>query len=146
MTVPGDSDVVAGGAGLMGPCPPPQHQPPGGVLHILYYVYTMYIQSICIVYRKIYYIYTKYIPSVFWAYTMYKQGIYNVYTKDIPYSIFHEYSWYITGILKRYTRYIPGIFQSYAVLTNMPGIYLLHNKWVYTRHIGEDGIWLIYTR
>ncbi len=29
-----------------------------------------------------------------------------------------------------YTKYIPGIFQSYPVLTNMPGIYLLHNKWV----------------
>jgi hypothetical protein len=23
-------DVIAGGAGGMGPCPPPQHQPPGG--------------------------------------------------------------------------------------------------------------------
>ncbi len=29
-------DVIAGGAGGMGPCPPPQHQPPGGI----YMVYT----------------------------------------------------------------------------------------------------------
>ena len=31
MTRPGD--VIAGGSGgiMMGPCPPPQHQPPGGV-------------------------------------------------------------------------------------------------------------------
>ena len=28
ITRPGD--VIAGGAGGMGPCPPPQHQPPGG--------------------------------------------------------------------------------------------------------------------
>jgi len=27
MTRPGD--VIAGGSGGMGPCPPPQHQPPG---------------------------------------------------------------------------------------------------------------------
>ncbi len=25
-----EKDVIAGGAGGMGPCPPPQHQPPGG--------------------------------------------------------------------------------------------------------------------
>jgi hypothetical protein len=64
------------GAGGMGPCPPQQHQPPGGVythgtsftkkagnlrrgkveshhIRILYYVYIMYIQSIYIVYPKI---------------------------------------------------------------------------------------------
>ncbi len=35
MTRPGD--VIAGGAGGMGPCNPPQHQPPGGV-------YTLIIQ------------------------------------------------------------------------------------------------------
>jgi hypothetical protein len=65
MTRLGDLDVIAGGAGGMGPCPPPQHQPPGGVnTHIIlciyivnpknilciYQVYTMYILSICYVY------------------------------------------------------------------------------------------------
>ncbi len=40
------------------------------------------------------------------------------------------YICYIHIIYQVYSRYIPGIFQSYAVLTNMPGIYLLHNKWV----------------
>ena len=38
-------DVIAGGSGGMGPCPPPQHQPPGGVymynILFIYHVYTM---------------------------------------------------------------------------------------------------------
>ncbi len=42
MTRPGD--VIAGGAGGMGPCHPPQHQPPGGVYTLIilciYNVYT----------------------------------------------------------------------------------------------------------
>ncbi len=48
MTRPGDA--IAGIAGGMGPCPPPQHQPPGGVYtHIIlciYNVYTKYIHCI----------------------------------------------------------------------------------------------------
>jgi hypothetical protein len=40
------------------------------------------------------------------------------------------YICYIYVIYKVYTKYIPGIFQSYAHRTNMPGIYLLQNKWV----------------
>jgi hypothetical protein len=64
MTRPDDSDVVARGAGGMGPCPPPQHQPPGGVNTHIIHVYTMYVQSIHIVYPKnilyIYQVYTTY--------------------------------------------------------------------------------------
>ncbi len=42
MTRPGD--VIAGGslAGGMGPCPPPQHQPPG-----IYFSYTRHVPGIC---------------------------------------------------------------------------------------------------
>ena len=40
MTRPGD--VIAGGSGGMGPCPPPQHQPPG-----IYLSYIGYISGIC---------------------------------------------------------------------------------------------------
>ncbi len=77
MTHPGDSDVVAGGAGEMGPCPPPQHQPPGGVYTHIIHVYTMYIQSIYIVYPKKY---TIYIPSIYNVYTKYIQCINVVYS------------------------------------------------------------------
>ena len=54
MTRPGD--VIAGGSGGMGPCPPSQHQPPGINL-----VYTWYIPSIYLVYNNknvIYQVYT----------------------------------------------------------------------------------------
>ncbi len=88
MTRPGDSDVVAGGAGGMGPCPPPQHQPPGGVYTHIIHVYTMYIQSIYIVYPK----------NI--LYTIYRPG--KVYTEHIPCinvvysSIYKGYTiWYI---------------------------------------------------
>jgi hypothetical protein len=38
MTRPGD--VIAGGSGGMGPCPPPQHQPPGIIdIYLTYLVY-----------------------------------------------------------------------------------------------------------
>jgi hypothetical protein len=71
MTRPGDSDVVAGGASGMGPCPPPQHQPPGGVYTHIIHVYTMYIQSIYNVYPKniryIYQVYTMYILSIYYV-------------------------------------------------------------------------------
>ena len=52
MTRPGD--VIAGGSGGMGPCPPPQHQPPGAenTLNIvcICMVCVMYMYGICIVY------------------------------------------------------------------------------------------------
>ncbi len=70
MTRLGDSDVIiAGGASGMGPCPPQQHQPPGGV-------FTHFI--LCI-----YNVYTKDINWVSQKYTIYKLSIYNVYTKHI---------------------------------------------------------------
>ena len=49
MTRPGD--VIAGGSAGMGPCLPPQHQPPG-----IYLNYTWYILGI-------YHVYTWYIPA-----------------------------------------------------------------------------------
>ena len=71
MTRPGDLDVVTGGAGGMGPCPPPQHQPQGGVYTHIIQVYTMYIQSIYIVYPKnilyIFQVYTMYILSIYYV-------------------------------------------------------------------------------
>ncbi len=43
-------DVVAGGSGGMRPCPPPQHQPPGGVykknILCIFHTYTLYITDI----------------------------------------------------------------------------------------------------
>jgi hypothetical protein len=81
MTRPGDSDVIAGGAGGMGPCPPPQHQPSDGV-----YTHIMHIQCIyqknTLYIPKIYYIFTKYILGIYKEYTIYIFGIYIVYTKD----------------------------------------------------------------
>ena len=44
--------------------------------------------------------------------------------------IYAMYINYMHILYKVYTKYIPGIFQSYAHVTNMPGIYPLHNKWV----------------
>jgi hypothetical protein len=71
MTRPGD--VIAGGVGGMGPCPPPQHQPPGGeytcIILCIYTVYTIYRHGI-------FKTYPIYIPSL---------CIYKVYTiKFIP--------------------------------------------------------------
>ncbi len=87
MTRPGDSDVVTGGAGGMGPCPPQQHQPPGGVYTHIIHVYTMYIQSIYIVSQK----YTIYIPSIYKIYTEHILCINKVYS-----SIYKGYTvWYI---------------------------------------------------
>ena len=65
MTRPGDSDVVAGGAGGMGPCPPPQHQPPGGVyMHIILCINNVY---------------TKHIHCISPENTLYVHGIYGIY-------------------------------------------------------------------
>jgi hypothetical protein len=76
-------DVIAGGAGGMGPCPPPQHQPPGGVYtHIILCIY-----NVC----------TMYINCISQKYTIYIQYIYLIYTKDIQY-IYLVYTMYILRI------------------------------------------------
>ena len=56
LTRPGD--VIAGGSGGMGPCPPPQHQPPG-----IRQTYSRYIPGIEINsrYRNRYQVYSRYI-------------------------------------------------------------------------------------
>jgi hypothetical protein len=83
MTRPGDLDVIAAGAGGMGPCPPPQHQPPDGVCtHIIICIHNVYTKDVyCISQKYTIYIlgqvYTWYILRI---YNMY--SIYNVYTKD----------------------------------------------------------------
>jgi hypothetical protein len=82
MTCPGDSDVITGGAGEMGPCPPPQHQPPDGVCKlIILCIYNVYIKDIQCISQK----YTIHIPGIYIVYTkniQYILGIYNVYTKE----------------------------------------------------------------
>ena len=65
ITRPGD--VIAGGMGGMGPCPLPQHQPPGQcyITHIymtytlLYLIYTIII--LCLIKRKRYTMYISYL-------------------------------------------------------------------------------------
>ncbi len=66
MTRPGD--VIAGGSGGMGPCPPPQHQPPGII--DIYLIYTWFI-------------------SVWNTYAQYILDIYQIYT---------FLKWYMSGI------------------------------------------------
>ncbi len=112
ITRPGDSDVIAGGAGGMGPCPPPQYQPPDGVYtHIILCTYNVYAKNKHCISQK----YTIYIPSIYNVYTIYILGICDVYTEDnhvvytmnilgmklvyqIPISICMVYTWYIQGI------------------------------------------------
>ena len=73
MTRPGDSDVIAGGAGGMGPCPHPQHHPPDGVhMHIILCIYHVYTKDIHCISQK----YTIYIYQV----QVYIQRIYKIYT------------------------------------------------------------------
>jgi hypothetical protein len=60
MTRPGD--VIAGGSGGMGPCPPPQHQPPGII--DIYLIYTGLYQVMKHI-PNIYLTYTRYIPFSF---------------------------------------------------------------------------------
>jgi hypothetical protein len=75
ITRPGD--VIAGGAGGMGPCPPPQHQPPGGVYtHIILCIYIVYPKNIHYIFQK----YTLHIQSIYNVYTMYILCINLVYT------------------------------------------------------------------
>jgi hypothetical protein len=71
MTRPGD--VIAGGSGGMGPCPPQQHQPPGIRL-----TYTRYIPGIYQIYSNI--------PCLYLVYPchIHSKGIYMVYTRYIP--------------------------------------------------------------
>ncbi len=77
MTRPGDSDVIAGGAGGMGPCPPLQHQPPGGVYtHIIICIYNLYTKDIHSISQN----YIIFIPSVYNVYTEHILYIYLVYT------------------------------------------------------------------
>ncbi len=73
-------------------------------------MHTHCISQKCIIYIPS--IYNVYTSHVLYIYTWYIQ----VYTKDKPYSIYHEYSWNITGIseidlyMHVFTWYIPGIF------------------------------------
>jgi hypothetical protein len=73
MTRPGD--VIAGGSGGMGPCPPPQHQPPGIYLaytwHIPGIFQKCHIPGICLIYTN----YEKYISGIYLVYFMHKPGI-----------------------------------------------------------------------
>jgi hypothetical protein len=83
MTRPGDSHVIAGGAGGMGPVLLRNTSHQIKYIRILYYAYTMYIPKIYIVFTEnILYIYTKYIHCIYKGYTIYILGINNVYTKD----------------------------------------------------------------
>ena len=52
MTRPGD--VIAGGSGGMGPCPPPQHQPPG--IYLAYTWHMVYSNKMS---------YTWYMPDIY---------------------------------------------------------------------------------
>ena len=91
LTRPGD--VIAGGSGGMGPCPPPQHQPPG------------IRQS-----------YSKYIPVISLSYTSkrYKTVIFQVYTCHITViSLSYTFKGYMHGIYQVYTMHIPGIDMSF---------------------------------
>jgi hypothetical protein len=63
MTCPGDLDVIAGGAGGMGPCPPPQHQPPG----------VEYTHNILCIFN----LHTVYIHNIFHIQSWYMHCIYN---------------------------------------------------------------------
>ena len=103
MTRPGD--VIAGGSGGMGPCPPPQHQPPGGVEN-------SNILCMCN-------IYTLYIPGIYTVYAWYITGISHI-PIDIP-GIYMVYSWYISKNLM-------GLFRTFCNI-DIPVIYheyLLH--------------------
>ena len=87
MTRPGD--VIAGGSGGMGSCPPPQHQPPGGVQNS---------NKLCmnnIYFPRIFQEYTLHMPCIFMVYT-YIHGICLVYTMYIRSPM--VYTWYIHGL------------------------------------------------
>ncbi len=80
MTCPGDSDVIAGGACGLGPCPPPQHQPPDGVYTlIILCTYNVYTKDIHCIHKK----HTIHIPSIYMVYTKNILYIYLVYTMYI---------------------------------------------------------------
>jgi hypothetical protein len=80
MTRQGDSDVIAGGAGGMGPCPPPQHQPLGGVYtHITLRIYNGYTKDIHSISQK-YTIYIYIYTHTHQVYTLHILRIYNLYT------------------------------------------------------------------
>ncbi len=73
-------NVIAGGARGMGPCPPPQHQQPGGAyahgifcvpiyIPCIYMVYIMDIPGICRC-HSIYHVYNMYIHGIYTAYSL----------------------------------------------------------------------------
>ncbi len=95
MTRPGDSDVIAGGAGGMGPCPPPQRQPPGGVYtHIIPCIYNVYTKNKHCISQK----YTLFIPSILLVNTEDIQYIYLLYIMYIPRINHVVYTMNILGI------------------------------------------------
>ncbi len=121
MTRPGD--VIAGGSGCMGPCPPPQHQPPGIYLsytrhtpgicpkNVIYQVYAGYI----LIEKSIYQVYTQYIPCINLLYDDMQ------YIPDIhPLKTFWDISVPVTlryghGIYQVYTLFILGICYVHTV-------------------------------
>jgi hypothetical protein len=82
MTRPGD--VIAGGSGGMGPCPPPQHQPPGIRL-----TYTWYIPGIYLAYDHLCRNPGIYIEKTFWVCSV-------PVTYPFRHVISQEYPWSIT--------------------------------------------------
>ena len=57
-------------------------------------------------------IYIWYIHDIYMVYTIYMYCTFNVYTKDIPCSIYNEYAWFITGI-SHPDWYMHGIYKVY---------------------------------
>ncbi len=82
-------DVIAGGSGGMGLCPPPQHQPPGIIKECTWYIPGIYPWR-----------YARYIT---WRYARYITDIYQIYTILV---------WYISGIYQIYTKHNHVICQS----------------------------------
>ena len=87
ITRPGD--VIAGGMGGMGPCPLPQHQPPGQCYITHIYIYDIYLI----------------IPDIYHYYTMInkKKEIYHVYIIFIPRIwLIYDHLCHMSGIHPRY--------------------------------------------
>jgi hypothetical protein len=71
MTRPGD--VIAGGSGGMGPCPPQQHQPPGIIKAYTCHIPGLYQDTLDM--TDIYQIYTRYIPFLYSTCLVYAKHI-----------------------------------------------------------------------
>ena len=93
-------DVIAGGAGGMGQCPLPQHQPPSN--RDIYNICMYYQLNITRIYHTI--------------------AEYFTYLSDI---FFHEKN--ISGIFYEYSKHIPVIFPLDLYIRHMPNIRLLRN-------------------